>query len=167
MRLSIIAALLCATAVALPASAQQDIRMKLQEEVRMQHDRARELQTVGQADERMAQELNNLAQQLDDHANRLDQRAREFHTMANAQMFNPRAKEQLMKLAEESEGYARSDRTNVTFRRRLASDLSNSAHGAYDAARELESRAARVQAFLDSMGQQQQPPPQQQQNNPW
>jgi len=160
MRLSIVAALLFTTALALPAAA-QDMRGKLQEEIRMQHERAHELQAYGQSDERMAQEFNNQAQQLEQHANMLDGRAREFRTMANAQMFNPHAREQMMKFAEEMDNYARSDRNNVAFRRRMANEMTNSARGAYDSARDHEARAQRIQEFLNSLNSQ---PPN---NNPW
>lgn len=166
MRIAKFALIVCGLTLALPAAA-QDMRQKLQEEIRLQHERARELQQIGQNDERMSQDLNNQAQALEDHANRLDQRARDFRAMASAQMFNQQNAQQLNGIANELDGYARSDRSNVGFRRRVANDMANSAHGAYDAARAHEDHANRLQQMLNSWAQ---PPPQQQpmqQQNPW
>jgi hypothetical protein len=164
MRISIPAALLCVSALglALPAAA-QDMRQKIQEEIGLQHQRAHELQAIGQGDEQMANNLNQQAQALEDHANRLDQRARELRVMANAQMFNPGAKDTLNNFANELDGYARNDRANVGFRRKVAADMANSAHGAFDAARAHEDHANRMQAWLNQMNQ----PPPPQQTNPW
>jgi len=165
MRIAKLALMVCGLTLALPAAA-QDMRQKLQEEIRLQHERAHELQQIGQNDERMAQDLNNQAQGLEDQANRLDQRAREFRAMASAQMFNQQNAQQLNGIANELDGYARSDRSNVGFRRRVANDMANSARGAYDAARTHEDHANRLQQMLNAMNQPPPPPPMQQQN-PW
>jgi hypothetical protein len=150
MRLPICLAFICGIALSSTARA-QDMRQKIQEEIRLQHERAHELQTIAQADEKMAQDLNNEAQGLEEHAQRLDQRAREFRAMAGANAYNPNQAQTLSRFADELDNYARSDRANVGFRRRVANDMSNSAHGAYDAARQHEEHANRMQAFLNQM----------------
>ena len=168
MRLSLPLAQLAAVVLALPAAVHaQDIRQTLVEEIRLQHARSHELQQIGQSDQQMAQNLNNEAQGLLDHANRLDQRAQQFRQMAGqSQGWNGgRNSEMLGRFAEECEKYARSDRQNVEFRRRVANDMNASANGAFEAARNHEEHAMRMQQFLDQMTQGQQPPPPQ--RNPW
>ena len=147
MRLSIFAALLCGIALVQPAAA-QDMRGKLMEESRMQHERAHELKSSAEADQSMAQQFNDQAMRLEDHAHRLDGRALEFRAMASQYAQSPGSRDQLMKFAEESENYARSDRQNAGFRRRLGSDLANSARASFEDAQHHEEHARRIDDFL-------------------
>ena len=128
---------------------------------------ARELTTIGQSDERMAQDLNNQAQQprtrmrsgsISGRVSFARWRARIDSTAsggADEPLRRPSARE-----------YAHSDRSNIEFRRRVANDMAELGARGLRPAREHEEHANRMQGFLNQLNQQQPQQVQPQQGNP-
>ena len=148
MRLSGFAFALLGLLAFAPAVRAQDFRQKLQEEARMQHERARELQHQSELDQNSANDFNQQAMRLDEHARRLEERGREFRMMADNPGTPPGSRDQLRKFAEESEHYAQDDRKSMEFRRRLGGDLANVSRAEADDSRRHEEHARRIEEML-------------------
>jgi hypothetical protein len=141
-------AALCTLAVAGTARADTAAtKAKLTEEIKLQEQRANELQGIATSDEKWGHDLEAQAKGLEGHAGAMENRANDFKTLA-AGLADAGLKKELEGFAAELLVYAKHDREAAVGRRKIGEQVVNAGKGAAEAAKGHREHGAKLKAYL-------------------
>ena len=131
--------------LALPAFADRAMhRAMMEESVRIQENRIKELSRIAESDGKLARELFEHARFREESAGRLEQKSRDFQAAANE--VGGEEKRKFMEFAGELDAFARKDREFAVERKRAAEIIQRQAD---DAARAAEAHIKHLERMRD------------------